>query len=182
MKIKALASLCAEAKAVRLFNGPEGSQWAGTGYAIYRLPENLTPLSQDALCAIFDIPAEKQAKMVIQTKELPECFDTDDYSAGEKDLLYWPGRRLILEGTDLLPVNAPGGEVYCIQTKNLKPGSDAEQPGLCLRRQPEGSPYIVYKDGLFVQAILMPWALQPEQITWLSDVTRGVTVRDNETV
>ena len=182
MKLKALASLCNEAKAVRLYNAPDGTQWAGTGFAIWRLPENLGNLTQDALCAIFDITQEKQGKMVIKTQEMPAAFDTGEYCSGEKDLLYWLDRRVILNGVDLLPTQAPNGEIFTIQTKNLRPGSDAEQPGLAMRRPEEGNPYIVYKDGLFVQAIIMPWHAEPETITWLGNVCRGITVEENETV
>lgn len=182
MKLKALASLCNEAKVVKLYNAGDGTQWAGTGTMFYKLPENLGRLTTDALCAIFDISAEKAAKMVILERELPEGFETDDSSYGEKDLLYWLDRRVILHGVDLLPTQAPNGEIFTIQTKNLKPGSDAEQPGLALRRPEGGNPYVVYKDGLFVQAIIMPWHAEPETITWLGNVCRGITVEENETV
>lgn len=182
MKIKALGSLCNEAKTVRLYNAEDGTQWAGTGYAVYRLPENLGKLTQDALCAIFDIPQEKQGKMLIQTKDLPDAYDTDDYCPGERELLYWMDRRLILSGRDLVPLKAPSGEIFTIQTKNLRPLSDAEQPGLSLRKTETGTPYIVFKDGLFVQAIIMPCRVEPEELTWLGDVCRGISVEDNETV
>ena len=168
MKLKALASLCNEAKVVKLYNAGDGTQWAGTGGTIYKLPENLGTLTTDALCAIFDINAEKAAKMVIVERDLPEVFETDDTSGGEKDLLYWMDRRLILNGVDDLPLNAPGGEILCIPTKALRPGSDAEQPGLCLRHTVSGTPYVVYKDGIFVQAI-----------TWLADVVGGLEERQD---
>ena len=182
MKLKALASLCNEAKAVRLYNAKDGTQWAGTGGTIYKLPENLGTLTTATLCAIFDISAEKAAKMVIVERELPEGFETDDTSGGEKDLLYWLDRRLILNGVDNLPLNAPGGEILCIPTKALRPGSDAEQPGLCLRHTASGTPYVVYKDGLFVQAIIMPSRMEPELITWLADVVGGLEVRQDGAV
>ena len=182
MKLKALASLCNEAKVVKLYNAGDGTQWAGTGGTLYKLPENLGTLTTDALCAIFDISAEKAAKMVIVERELPEVFETDDSNGGEKDLLYWLDRRLILNGVDNLPLNAPGGEILCIPTKALRPGSDAEQPGLCLRHTASGTPYVVYKDGIFVQAIIMPSRMEPELITWLADVVGRLEVRQDETV
>ena len=182
MKLKALASLCNEVKAVRLYNAKDGTQWAGTSGTVYKLPENLGRLTTDALCAIFDISAEKAAKMVIEEKELPEVFETDAYSGGEKDLLYWLDRRLILNGVDMLPLNAPGGEILCIPTKSLRPGNDAEQPGLCLRHTASGTPYVVYKDGIFVQAIIMPSRMEPELITWLADVVGGLEVRQDGAV
>ena len=128
------------------------------------------------------IEAAKAANADSFIRKLPQGYDTDDYCPGEKDLLFWMGRRLILNGHDLLPLKAPSGEIFTIQTKTLKPGSDAEQPGLCLRRPAEGTPYIVFKDGLFVQAILMPRNPEPEQITWLGEVCGGISVEENETV
>ena len=35
MKLKALGSLCNEAKVVKLYNAKDGTQWAGTGGTIY---------------------------------------------------------------------------------------------------------------------------------------------------
>ena len=182
MKLKALASLCNEAKVVKLYNAGDDTQWAGTGGTLYKLPENLGRLTTDALCAIFDISAEKAAKMVIAETELPEGFETDDNSGGEMNLLYWMDRRLILNGVDDLPLKAPDGEILCIPTKALRPGSDAEQPGLCLRHTPSGAPYVVYKDGIFVQAIIMPSRMEPELITWLADVVGGLEVRQDGAV
>lgn len=182
MKLKALASLCNEAKIINLYNAPDGTQWAGTSGTIYKLPENLGQLTTDALCAIFDISAEKAAKMQISEKKLPTVYETDGYSTGEKDLLYWLDKRIIAEGTDALPLKAPGGEIICIPTKVLRPGNDAEQPGLCLRHTPSGAPYIVYKDGMFVQAIIMPRRMEPEMVTWLADVVAGLEVREDGAV
>ena len=182
MKLKALASLCNEAKAVRLYNAPDGSQWAGTDGTIYKLPENLGRLTTDALCAIFDISAEKAAKMQITEKDLPKVYETDAFSTGERELIYWLDRRLILHGADDLPMKVPGGEVLCIPTKALRPGNDAEQPVLCLRNTDSGTPYIVYKDGMFVQAIIMPCRMEPELVTWLADVVGGLEVRQDGTV
>ena len=77
MKLKALASLCTEAKTVQLFNAEDGTQWAGTGYAVWRLPENLGKLTQEALCAIFDIPQEKQVE-VNEGKSIELNFELED--------------------------------------------------------------------------------------------------------
>lgn len=176
MKLKALASLCSEAKTLALFDAADGSQWAGTDAALWKLPENLGRLTTDALCAIFDISAEKAAKMDIRHEQLPGVLDTDDQSPNERKLLYWLGRRLILDGDDMLPTKAPDGEIFCLKTRWLKPGSDAEQPGLSLRHTADEIPYIVHKDGLFVTGILYPRAPEPEQVTWLADVCRGITV------
>ena len=182
MKLKALGSLCNEAKVVKLYNAADGSQWAGTGGTIYQLPENLGKLTTDTLCVIFDISAEKAAKMQIAETELPAAFETDAYSGGEKDLLYWLDRRVFLNGVDELPLKSPDGEIICIPTKALRPGSDAEQPGLCLRHTESGVPYIVYKDGMFVQAIIMPCRMKPEMVTWLADVVGVLEVRQDGAV
>ena len=182
MKIKALGSLCSEGKAVKLYNAADGTQWAGTSGTIYKLPESLGRLTTETLCTIFDIDAEKAAKMEIKEAELPKVFETDAYSTGEKDLLYWLDRRVILNGVDELPLKSPDGEIICIPTKALRPGSDAEQPGLCLRRTESGVPYIVYKDGMFVQAIIMPCRMKPEMVTWLADVVGGLEVREDGAV
>ncbi len=177
MKLKALASLCAEEKTVKLFDAPDGTQWAGTGACWWRLPENLGELNTDALCAIFDFDSEKQEKMLIEQSKLPEAFVIEDSTKDEKNLFFWMERRLILDGTDMLPLKAPGGEIFCIKTKHLKPGKDAEQPGLCLRRTEAGFPYIVFKDGMFIAGIITLILPDAECVTWLTDVLTGISVK-----
>ena len=108
MKIKALAALCAEAKELTLYDAADGSQWAGTGAVRYKLPESLGELSTNALCAIMDFGPDKLAKMRVNREPMTEAINTDDDAVGQKDLLYWLDRRLILDGRDVLPLIAPG--------------------------------------------------------------------------
>lgn len=176
MNLQALGKICAEAKTLNLYEDADGVQWAGTGSCVWRLPENLGTLTTDALCAIWDVSAEKAAGWVISRHPFPDAYCTDDYSAGERELLWWVQRRLVLDGVDILPLKEPGGEVYTIKTKYIRPGKDAEQPSLCLRKTTEGAPYIVCKDGMFVQAVIIPQPPAPEQVTWLADVLQGMTV------
>ena len=176
MNLNALGKLCTEAKALYLYDAADGTQWAGTSAAIWQLPKQLGRITADMLCAIWDISPEKTALMSITEGDFPEAYDTDPYSAGEKDMLWWIRRRLVLDGDDLLPLRAPNGEIYTIKTKYIKPGKDAEQPALCLRQTAEGAPYIVCKDGMWVTAVIMPRQPSPEQVTWLGEVCRGITV------
>ena len=178
MKIKALAALCAEAKELTLYDAADGSQWAGTSAVRYKLPESLGELSTNALCAIMDFGPDKLAKMRVNREPMTETINTDDDAVGQKDLLYWLDRRLILDGRDVLPLIAPGGEIVCIQTQYLRPGKDAEQPALVLRRTDAGTPYVVFMDGLFAVGVIAPMHPAPELVTWLSDVLGGVTVND----
>lgn len=176
MNLNALGKLCAEAKALYLYEAEDGTQWAGTSACIWQLPRQFGSVTPEVLCAIWDVSDEKAAGWHIEEGDFPGAYDTDEYSPNEKSLLWWIQRRLVLDGDDMLPLKAPDGEIYTIKTKYIKPGKDAEQPSLCLRRTQGGQPYIVCKDGMFVTAVILPKQPAPEQVTWLGDVCRGITV------
>lgn len=176
MNLNALGKLCAEAKALYLYEAEDGAQWAGTSACIWQLPKTLGTVTEDMLLAIWDVSVEKAAGWVTGSGSFPAAYDTDTYCAGEKDLLWWIQRRLVLDGNDLLPLKAPDGEIYTIKTKYIRPGKDAEQPALCLRQTEAGAPYIVCKDGMWVTAVITPGNPSPEQVTWLGEVCQGITV------
>lgn len=176
MLLKELGAICKEAKALRLLEDAEGALWAGTSAVLWQIPRGLGKISADTLCAIWDISPEKTELMELEEGEFPEVYDTDPNDPNEKALLWWNGRRLVLDGKDVLPLKAPGGEILMITTKYIKPGKDAEQPGLFLRYTEEGAPYIVCKDGMFVNAVILPGYPSPEQMGWIGDVCRGATL------
>lgn len=148
MKIKKLASIVSRAKQLYLYDSASGRQWAGIGSALYLLPENLPKMDTEQLTGIMDIKPQKAAEFFIETGETPPTMPDGDSSYDETELLYDLTRGIIWDGTDILPLQTPGGGIYYIPFKQLDPVNDAEQPGLYLRTW-GGAPVIAVKDGLF---------------------------------
>lgn len=177
MKLKELAKICKAARTVCLYDDGDGQQWAGTGSTFWKLPENLGRMTPESLCTVFDYTQGQIEKMEISDRPLPP-FDLSEFTDGEIELFYSEFNRLILRAIDVLPLIAPGGEVFCVQTRLLSPGKDAEQPSLYLRRiEPAGIPYIVFKEGMFLNGVIVPMLIAPEDATWIGDVCGGITVK-----
>ena len=173
MKIKALAGLCSKVKQIVLYDDTDG-QWAGDGMSAYLLPPVLGKLSTSALTAVLDIPTDKAADMRIREIPMPEAYDTEDDGDDECDCDFDESCRVIYNGRDMIPLRVAGGKVYLIQSKYLKPITDAEGLRLTLRRTEGGQPYIAAKDGMFITAIIMPLAPRDGLSDWLGQIETGI--------
>ena len=173
MKIKALASLCSKAKQIILYDDG-GQQWAGDGMAAYLLPGAFGRLNTGALTAIFDIPADKAADMLIRNIDMPAGYDTEDEGDGETELDFDTDCRILHNGRDMVPCKTPDGKVYLIQAKYIKPLTDCDGLRLSLRHMSgDGRPYITAKDGMFLTAIIMPITLGEPLSAWMYTVYNG---------
>lgn len=172
MKIKKLASIVSRAKQLYLYDSASGRQWAGIGSALYLLPENLPKMDTEQLTGIMDIKPQKAAEFFIETGETPPTMPDGDTAPDETELLYDLTRGIIWDGTDILPLQTPGGGIYYIPFKQLDPVNDAEQPGLYLRTW-GGAPVIAVKDGLFLSALIRPAQFTPQFSPWLFSIAHG---------
>lgn len=172
MKIKKLASIVSRAKQLYLYDSASGRQWAGIGSALYLLPENLPKMDTEQLTGIMDIKPQKAAEFFIETGETPATMPDGDTAPEETELLYDLTRGIIWDGTDILPLQTPGGGIYYIPIKQLDPVNDAEQPGLYLRTW-GGAPVIAVKDGLFLSALIRPLQFTPQFCPWLFSIAHG---------
>lgn len=124
MKLKAIGAITNKVKQLILLDdGPR--QWVGDEYAFYLLPESIGQLTEKTACAIFDIPEEKAAAWRMKRQEMPDAFDTTDEGTGEEIVVYDTFRRIMFNGYDMLPATSGFGKTYFIQTKYVKPLTDA---------------------------------------------------------
>lgn len=172
MKLKAIGAITNKAKQLVLLDDGE-RQWVGDGYAFYLLPESLGQLTEKTACAIFDIPEEKAAAWRIKRKEMPDAFDTTDEGTEEEIVVYDTFRRIMFNGYDMLPATSGYGKTYFVQTKYMKPLTDAD-PVLALRYTGKGLPYFVAKEGMFAEAIIMPMKTSPELADWMTGTINGL--------
>ena len=171
MKLKEIGAICKRAKSIIVYD-EEDRQWAGDGGAMYILPENIGSMTPGTLCVIFDIPTDKAADFYTKQQGWPAPFDSGDDSE-EDELIFDTDQRMLIYGRDLLPLRAPDGTVYFIQSRYLKPVNDSENLRLTLRFTAEGTPYFAVKDGMFLAAIIMPVKLLPGTTAWLGSVYNG---------
>ena len=172
MKIKAVAALCSKVKQIVLYH-EAGRQWAGDGMSAYLLPEAMGTLSTGALTAIFDIPTDKAADMLIRDIPMPEPYDTEDEGEEEEELRFDLASSITYNGTELLPLMTPDGRIYFIKIKYLRPITDCEGLRLSLRRTDGGQSYVAAKDGMFLVAIIMPLLPKDYMQEWLCDLHQG---------
>lgn len=170
MKLKAAGAFLARRKNMVLLDDG-GKQWIGDGSNFYLLPEDLGRIDGKIACAIFDIEKEKAANWKIIRRDFPEGYDTSD-TAYEDMLDYDLSCRILFNGQELLPAGAKG-KTYLIPVKAMKPLS-ADVPNLAVRHHPGGAPYLVAKDGMFTEAIIMPVVTKPEMTGWLTDLCNGI--------
>lgn len=172
MKLKAIGAITNKVKQLILLDdGPR--QWVGDGYAFYLLPESLGQLTEKTACAIFDIPEEKAAAWRMKRQKMPDAYDTTDEGTEEEIVVYDTFRRIMFNGYDMLPATSGFGKTYFIQTKYMKPLTDAD-PVLALRYTGKGLPYFVAKEGMFAEAIIMPMKSTPDLEQWMTGTINGM--------
>ena len=172
MKIKAIAAICRKVKGIALHH-EEDRDWVGDGYAAYILPDSLNGSTLSSLEAIFDIPPEKAETYNMSEKEFPEGISTAD-DAEEEELNYDTDYRVMHNGVDMLPLQAPDGSTYLIKTRYLNPINDAEVLRLSLRHTDDGRPYIAAKDGLFLTGVIMPITIRGDMREWVGRLAAGI--------
>ena len=155
MKISRIAALCKKTKSIVHVYGEEfeGTQWIGTGNALYRV-DGMPDFSQESLLALFDVPEDKRSEWMYRA------------AAPGADL-----RDYVPEDESVEPVGFPvqyhGGtmqmysplrsfEAAYLNTAYLAPLID-EAGKLMMFWRGEGSRQcFAIKSGLFLRAILFP--------------------------
>lgn len=158
MKLKRIASLCSSKGVFYLMDqvDQEGAilrQWLGDGYASYPL-EGLPYLDTENLCAMFDISDAKQEKCGFYHKKTPASLNMDDIDEGEREVAM-PKLYVRYNGMDLLPLETSLGVIF-IQSKYLSPVDDSDYLRLFERHSKNGGVYIAAKNGMLIQAVIMP--------------------------
>lgn len=155
MKISKIAALCKKTKSIVHVHCEEfeGTQWIGTGNALYRV-DGMPEFSQESLLALFDVPEDKRSEWMYRAAApgadlrdyVPEDESVDpvgfpvQYHGGTMQM-YSPLRSM---------------EAAYLNTAYLAPLID-EAGKLMMFWRGEGSRQcFAIKSGLFLRAILFP--------------------------
>ena len=142
--------LCKKQKGLVLYTTDQG-QWIATGAAVYPFlcEQQLSPAT---LRAVYSIPEEVNIR---EEKQLPNLFNFEDVEEGEKPAVYEPIQLSPIGGAICLKTR---DGVKFVDPKYLKPleaGKNGESV-LYERASVGGYVYIVAKQGMMAEAIIMP--------------------------
>lgn len=159
MKIKSIAALCKKNKHIVLFekldHDGELIQYIGDGVAVYPLAD-MPPLDKESALTIFDVPEKQRADWLVETvASAPREIIFDDFVDGERPVEP-ENIGVAIRGKVLVPIITSRGLVL-IDNRYLAPISDARDVlELYERFTTSGTPYIVAKAGLLLQAVIAP--------------------------
>lgn len=156
MKIKNIAAICKKNKTIVLFekhseSGDTVIQYIGDGGAAYPVT-GLPPLDTESVLTIFDVPEKDRDKYIARTMGIPEGINFEDTDADEKPI-EGEALSIVYSGKVLKPLQTRRGLVF-IESRYLSPVLDVLE--LYERITTGGTPYIVAKAGLLLQAVIMP--------------------------
>lgn len=172
MKVKAVIDICKKSKVFRFYTTEEG-QWLSDGRGMYPL-FGVPLLDEGAVCALYGVSSTQQEKIEFKSAyTLPKEYDFSDVVEREKELKRIPF-DLHAYGCRLAPFECSSGVVY-FDAAYFAPLKDVDPRMLRVyeRIGASGEAYYVVKDGLFLVAILAPFAaVTEEMVDMLSKLTR----------
>ena len=166
MKIKSIAAICKKNKNIAIFerysdDGDILTQYIGDGSAVYPVV-GLPQLDKESLLTIFDVPEKDRDNYFVKTLGVPAGISFEDTDETERHVER-EGISIIYSGRTLKPTRTTRGLVF-IESRYLSPVSDVlEVLELYERITTGGTPYIVAKAGLLLQAVIMPFDVINQQ-------------------
>ena len=165
MKIKSIAAICKKGKQVVLYNRYESGgtlqQYIGDGMTAYPV-SGLPKLDEESILTIFDVPEKQREDWFVRVRDVPEGINFEDTDANEK-MIERDNLSIIFSGHTLKPLQTRRGLVF-IESRYLSPVSDVlDVLELYERITSGGTPYIVAKAGILLQAVIMPFDVINQQ-------------------
>lgn len=155
MKISKIAALCKKTKSIVHVHGEEfeGTQWIGTGNALYRV-DGMPEFSQESLLALFDVPEDKRSEWMYRAAA--PGVDLRDY-VPEDESIEPVGFPVQYHGGTLQmysPLRSMGAAY--LNTVYLAPLLDEAGKLTMFWRGTGSGQCFAIKSGLFLRAILFP--------------------------
>ncbi|MBQ9269694.1 MAG: hypothetical protein IJ206_09290 [Oscillospiraceae bacterium] len=173
MKLKKVAALCKKHKQAAIFQqwkypstgGPRylAKQFISDGYAAYSaygLPE----LTKESLLRIFDVKEEDFEKWRVSVDELPDSLDFRDDIDDEIriETFYWP---VVRNEETIYVFGTEGNGVLFVKEDYIAAAGESGYRTYFERRTREsGNPYIAVKNGVMLEAIILPVNILTESV------------------
>ena len=167
MKIKAIEKICKKEGQIVLINSPHGV-WLGVLSALYRV-YGIERLSIDELRVFWDIGDKAFRKYEVSELDcLPDGYSFEDHDAGEEAC----EEKKCFSGVgtyELMPLKTSSG-VRCIDRRFCEPFFDTVSQCQIYERKNAAGVYFAVKKGMFLEAIIMPFALPESDLGELGNV------------
>lgn len=157
MKLKDIAKLVSATNVIRL-SMVRDTQWIGNGYAAFPV-FGLPTLTEDTAAAVLDFDEDKQELINVQEADLESDFnmrDTDD----DEEVLTAVLLRFLACGKTLDAWATESGQIIILDAAYTKALLADDKAQLYLRCTPSGREYVIGKSGMFVTALIMPFAFE----------------------
>jgi hypothetical protein len=188
MKIKQIEKLCKAAGYVMLVDGiteitevEEGEpvelprQWMGDGGAMYPL-DGMPFLTEDGVCAIFDLDAKKRQNICITHKpQLPGGIDFEDLHKGDKPLEALK-LQMSIGGDELRLFRDEDGALLVIKAAYTKPFENWKEVECYKRIDASGKPYVAVMSGCILRGTIYPYKIGEQLVETLGEVYNAAGV------
>ena len=162
MIIKNLAARCRKRKHIVIFEDrARRIQWLSDGTAAY--PAFGIPwITEDQAMVMMDIPEKDRTKgMANNFGDINDRFNVEDGASDNEATainlpMFWNGKLIYPT------VTSQGIAFYDADT--LNPIKDCEKPKLYERYTNEGNLYFVAKDGMMVEAVILPLNIKAKEL------------------
>ena len=167
INIQKIVEMCKKQKRLDLLLDPDTmQQWISDGYAMYPLL-GLPMLTEENIRAMYALPEGVR----VEVKDMHEAFSTADVEPHEKPVFY---EKIQLQPCieSVITLRTSRGVVF-IRGKHLKPLEAGEngETQLYERVSRSGNLYIAAKQGMMLEAIIMPMQ-NVLGADWLDDMQR----------
>ena len=171
MKIKAVARLVSEARALMLLEG--GSrQHIAVSSAIYPL-DGLPSVDEETILAVLDVPLGDRVDYQINIGPALPFHDLLEDNLDRDQPAQLTDMLVNVNGETLRPIYSPLG-LLCIREAERKPISDSAKTAAYFVRTVGNDPVVIVKNGFQCIASIRPctvWA-QDNACEWLRDLAR----------
>lgn len=148
MQLKQIETLCKHSKIINILE-TYTHQWISDGFACYPLLK-MPKLNEKTVLTVLNIPESKANKYTVTVQPMYEHFNINDDDLAEREI-----NKAWMSIMNARPMKTSEGITF-INDRYLKPLQDLEYPKFFERKTESGQIYIVIKDGLFINAIIMP--------------------------
>lgn len=167
MKFNRLATMCRKIGFVTLYEREAQAggvvQYIGVNDAAIYKADGLPLFDKYNMAAALDVPARKRSDFYVETRAVPSSMDLRDTVPGETPLTEEPLQVMTADDLTLQPLSGSEGVLW-VDARYLAPIEDSTQLVLTRRESLDGTPYIAVKDGMFLQALILPVAIGEQTV------------------
>lgn len=175
MKLRKVAKLCTDSGSVQLIDLKHGQQWVGNDQAIY-FAYGLPYMEEGHVPRVFDFSIKQKDNTVVEWITADDSpYDFSDNTTKETPLER-SEMSILWNGLEYIPFLSANQLMYVDNLLLEALSSVVQDQRYYLRHTESGSPYLAVKNGLFLEAVMIPGRLTEKmtnEIGLLAGFTRN---------